>query len=446
MSRPGPALAATTAAVLAGCYAPPPFQCDPATGACTPVDAAQAPPDADGKDGGGGGGCGGMSLVADEFGGATPGPVWGWVFNDQGTTLDVAGGELVLTPSQTGPRYAGVMTERHYDLRGDAVAMDIPQVVADAPGTEVLLRAMRGNWSDGSITMAYAEGRLRFIRVENGDDVLNMDVAYDPVAHRHWRLREDGGVVHFETSPDGQAWTSRATTAAPTWAAFAAVEISAGRWDNDTASVPVGAARIASVNGGTPRGSYCKASSLTDDFAIDGPAGLPWLRSFDDGTCAVRQAGGRAVIDAPAGSRRCALVSSAAYDLDRSAVSVQAVAVPAPAAAAAYLAAFEDDDSYVELVVQAGACLVNRNDDLVQTQLPCTTAYPAGTLYWRIASPAAGVVEYDVSPDGENWTQVLRDAESTVDLSAVDIELGFRAPPAGTDSGLRFDNYNLLPP
>jgi hypothetical protein len=372
--------------------------------------------------------------------------VWGWVFNDQGTTLDVADGELVLTPSQTGPRYAGVMTERHYDLRGDAVAMDIPQVVADAPGTEVLLRAMRGNWSDGSITMAYAEGRLWFIRVENGDDVLNMDVAYDPVAHRHWRLREDGGVVHFETSPDGQAWTSRATTAAPTWAAFAAVEISAGHWDNDTASVPVGAARIASVNGGTPRGSYCKASSLTDDFAIDGPAGLSWLRSFDDGTCTVRQAGGQAVIDAPAGSRRCALVSSAAYDLDRSAVSVQAVAVPAPAAAAAYLAAFEDDDSYVRFLVQAGGCTVQRNDDGMDAWFPCTTAYPAGTRYWRIASPSASVVEYEVSPDGRSWTQVLRDMENTVDLSAVDLELGLDTQPTAAASVAWFDDVNLLPP
>lgn len=42
---------------------------------------------------------------------------------------------------------------------------------------------------------------------------------YDPAAHTWLRLREDGGSLYWEASPDGGTWTVLRTAASPAWAA-----------------------------------------------------------------------------------------------------------------------------------------------------------------------------------------------------------------------------------
>ncbi len=38
-----------------------------------------------------------------------------------------------------------------------------------------------------------------------------MDQMYDPIQHRFWQIREDDGVIHRETSPDGATWSDAGT-------------------------------------------------------------------------------------------------------------------------------------------------------------------------------------------------------------------------------------------
>lgn len=45
--------------------------------------------------------------------------------------------------------------------------------------------------------------------------VVQGSVAYDAVAHRWWRVRESGGTIFWETSPDGAAWTTQVSWASP---------------------------------------------------------------------------------------------------------------------------------------------------------------------------------------------------------------------------------------
>lgn len=42
-------------------------------------------------------------------------------------------------------------------------------------------------------------------------------IPYNPVAHAWLRLRETGGNLYWDTSPDGTTWTNRRTTTAPAW-------------------------------------------------------------------------------------------------------------------------------------------------------------------------------------------------------------------------------------
>ncbi|MFB6787691.1 hypothetical protein ACFCWT_13545 [Streptomyces olivaceus] len=50
-------------------------------------------------------------------------------------------------------------------------------------------------------------------------------IPYDPVAHAWLRLRETGGQLLWDTSPDGATWTTRRTATSPAWVADATLQV-----------------------------------------------------------------------------------------------------------------------------------------------------------------------------------------------------------------------------
>jgi hypothetical protein len=84
--------------------------------------------------------------------------------------------------------------------------------------------------------MAAESGWLYCQQVVGGVRSATM-VAYNPVLHRHWRLRHDGvtDTMRFETSADRVTWTVQRTAARQMGITGLRVELSAGTWE------PVGA-------------------------------------------------------------------------------------------------------------------------------------------------------------------------------------------------------------
>ncbi|MFD8254678.1 hypothetical protein, partial [Streptomyces werraensis] len=72
-------------------------------------------------------------------------------------------------------------------------------------GTDVIFEVSAVS---GSLVMAS--------RVGYADPGL-VSIPYDPVAHAWLRIRETGGQLLWDTSPDGVTWTNRRTTASPAW-------------------------------------------------------------------------------------------------------------------------------------------------------------------------------------------------------------------------------------
>ena len=58
---------------------------------------------------------------------------------------------------------------------------------------------------------------LQFVNNVGWSDPSAVSIAYDPVAHRCWRIREAAGTTYWETSSDGVAWTVRRSAASPAW-------------------------------------------------------------------------------------------------------------------------------------------------------------------------------------------------------------------------------------
>ncbi|MGW6009710.1 hypothetical protein [Streptomyces sp. NPDC055210] len=50
-------------------------------------------------------------------------------------------------------------------------------------------------------------------------------ITYDPVAHAWLRIRETGGQLYWDTSPDGATWTNRRTATSPAWVSDTTLQV-----------------------------------------------------------------------------------------------------------------------------------------------------------------------------------------------------------------------------
>ena len=163
-------------------------------------------------------------------------------------TLAETGGNLVITPSLT---YSAVLTANIYAFAGMAADAEVVQVGDSDPGTtlETFLE-----WRldvSNKLTLRVLDGQLRFRTRTAGVD-SETNIAYDPVAHRWWRIAEQSGTLYFQTSPDGMAWTTRRSVAAPSWALTNNIGVQIGAGWSGSESAPITNALVAYAAIGRP--------------------------------------------------------------------------------------------------------------------------------------------------------------------------------------------------
>jgi hypothetical protein len=127
-------------------------------------------------------------------------------------TASESGGTLNLAPrARTDNVTISVESNAKYALTASAATVQVPQVVSGRCGVNnrFLLRYDAGN----SLGFWFECGNLYAFTFVNGVESLLATLAYSSTAHRWWRLRESGGVVVWETSPDKVTWTPAASAA-----------------------------------------------------------------------------------------------------------------------------------------------------------------------------------------------------------------------------------------
>jgi hypothetical protein len=124
---------------------------------------------------------------------------------------------------------------------------------------------LRIGWSDGNFICEYSLG--------DGVSHNLLSTPFDPVAHRWWRLRESGGTVFWDTSPDYITWTNRATVA--TFAGLNARQIWVGSGVWATETDPTGTAIFAHFNVTVPGAAVNLA--VTPSIGAAGAAGAPTI-------------------------------------------------------------------------------------------------------------------------------------------------------------------------
>jgi hypothetical protein len=169
---------------------------------------------------------------------------WSW-----GPLAANTGGQVVLTMNTA---YDGwLLSNSVFDLTGSAAFVQVvsaPQQGDNVSATQETYFSVydqsAGNPNNSSYNIHVvgtgANSLVAYTKNAAGTYVaVGSPVTYSPVTHKWWRIRESGGTVFFETSPDGFTWTafasvSTATAGIPITALRA--QMGAGYWGSITPS------------------------------------------------------------------------------------------------------------------------------------------------------------------------------------------------------------------
>jgi hypothetical protein len=189
--------------------------------------------------------CGKTSLLGDDFEDGSRSSIWGSAYNTY--MLDESAGRAIVTPAAGSnvAVYAGYRTYHLYDLRDDAIQVEVPVMVNTASGAHAFLGA--GLDPANQILVLQEGGQLQFKEILGGVAAAGTAVPYSGTQHRFWKLREAAGTTYWETSPDGQAWTVRWSRPSTPYAAALHVKFGAGTIARDAAP---GQAHFDNFNGG----------------------------------------------------------------------------------------------------------------------------------------------------------------------------------------------------
>jgi hypothetical protein len=138
-------------------------------------------------------------------------------------------GRIEIRPAGSAAGYSGLGTSQSYDLTDSHMAVELVQTLPTRVPGEAYLTLTRdtGNW----INMAVWEGVIGVNRTVAGTQTNPHTEPYVPARHRWLRLREQGGVTYWETSPDGCAWEVLYSQANPFPMTAVTLDFGAGTWE-----------------------------------------------------------------------------------------------------------------------------------------------------------------------------------------------------------------------
>ena len=189
-----------------------------AAAGCRLVDAAGGAERADAA------GCSTVPQLTDDFEDGVMAAVW-MTYADTGAIVEEADGVLRVRYSGAAEAWGGYITAEPHDLRGGWLAADVAQV-----GGFTILELNAGDTK----VQTYAEGEAIFCTVMiDGETVSEFQTEYLPDRHVHWRMREEDGSIHWETSPDGDGWSQLVAYPTPIASDAVTLLLSGGGIDGD---------------------------------------------------------------------------------------------------------------------------------------------------------------------------------------------------------------------
>lgn len=310
-------------------------------------------------------------------------------------------------------------------------------ITSSTGGTDVIAEV---NAVTGDLTLAVRVGYF---------DAGAVTLTYDPGAHRWIRVRETGGNLLWDTSPDGLTWTNRRTAASPAWVSDADLEIQL------IAHRDSGVQDYAEFDNFNVTPSTAVFADLTDDFDTPTVDAVKWPDNYNT-------APGGALPDQPSGLARvpcdegfAAYASAAIYRLQGSHAHVQLTPPPGPGHSESYAQLLILSDvvgTQIVFEVDAATNILAMaiHEDFVDDNAAVLPYDPTAHAWLRIREDAS-ILAWDTSPDGREWTTRHTTATPAwagnnnlqVQLLAHCTPLVTGGPPS--DDYAYFDNFNITP-
>lgn len=370
-------------------------------------------------------GCSGMRILADNFDDGTFEPQF---ISDQtpGNQVTVSGNALRM--EMGGEGYAVAFSEHAYDLRDDSVSIEVHAENDVLPATGELRLEVRADELNALVLKRRGDLLLMIRRVA-GQEFELARLAYDPAAHRFWRIGQQDDVTSWLTSSDGVDFVERATYRGLPFVAFMGVVLAASR-DASTAAFT---GWFDQLNRGMPIGEACPAFALTDDFA-DGVIGSQWRTATDQ----VVERDGHLVARVDLINTDAFIASTTVYDLRDGELSLELPQQPQGTVDTLLVVATEAGGRAM-FRVRLGQIFASKN---AGTDVGTEPYDPLAHRWWRLRV-AGDNVYWEVSPDGTAY-RVIGQANDVPGLERSGIHFGILGNPT-TPMEATFDNVNVAP-
>jgi len=325
--------------------------------------------------------------------------------------------DLMLAAGSQTQAHAFLSGNSRTSLRGSMVRAQLADAVASVNSATEAYFVFEHD-SNNVIGLSLRNGRVYARVKKGGSDRSSGLLDFNPATDSWWQIRHDGVTLYLETGPTPAELHNRYADTGIDFLDDGVVEFGAGTYNAfvnlaDTVT-------FADVNYGLGRDPWCKASALVDDF--DEAALASVWRASGAPNCSAAPATGVLQVRAPnVDGTRCAVISTAHYDLSESAVSVQVVSVPAVAGVRA------------SLIVRSASYSIefgqeNQNWFVYETRTNGDVINPSlgqlGNESWLRIRQAGGNVVLETGPGQSGpWTSPYQSVTDDP-LDSVEIELG----------------------
>jgi hypothetical protein len=171
-------------------------------------------------------------ALADSFGDNTIDPA---KWTAYGGAQEVNQRVEIPLPSNTVNAYAGFTSVLSYDLTGSQVVVELVRTLRNDPSSEtyLYLRTAAGD----RLYYKVQDGRFYASKVPVGATSSTRlgEQPYDPARHRWMRIREQGNILSFDYSPNGQDWELLVSVPTPFSVSSVRIEIAAGTFQGVSA-------------------------------------------------------------------------------------------------------------------------------------------------------------------------------------------------------------------
>jgi hypothetical protein len=394
--------------------------------------------------GGDGGGaplieCGAIDLINDNFDDDMIAPIW-TQFADGGGSVIESLGALNLAVGANTASDADYQSIYYYKLQNRSASVqivDLPDLVNACQDFQLL------HSSGNAVLTRYVAGQIEFHKVVEGTSTLLAALPYDPLTHAYWRISSTDETVLWETSGDGIGWTTQ--TQASKSALF---ELDYMRvrleLDNHSATADNGAYDDF-VTEGTSTGTWCPLDYLADNFDDDIRDGR-WKRTGGHPEAHSREYQGQLVITLPPNVAGAAYhyVPSQPHDMTNRTAQVRLVQPANTPSTTQLRLNVEADWAMFELIDGTLFARYSNAGTVVELQ---DISYSANShQYMRLVHNAPGdQLTWELSGDGENWTQFALVSPVPFEMVAVEVRLGGLTQEVNPDPGeLIFDDFVVI--